>query len=199
MLSRVRENILLYLKYSLFQTILFTSVYGLTNYLSEHHLYSFKFYFPFELSIPLLPGMIIVYLSLNILMLMPVLFLDKLGLRNLNRLMTITTLIAGLIFLIFPAPCGFQRVEVEGVFSPFFKILYSLDKTGNTLPSLHITFSYIIVRLISAKNILLKKYFWTWFVMISLSVIFTHQHHILDIIAGIILAEFSYRKYKVEI
>lgn len=192
-----KENLLLYLKYSLFQTFLFTSVYGLTNYLSERHLYSCRFYLPLELKIPFIPFMILFYLSLNLLMMMPVFFLDKLGLQNLNRTMTAATLVAGLFFLVLPAPCGFQRVEVVGFFAPFFKTLYSLDKTGNTFPSLHIAFSFLITRLIINKNKKLKKIFWSWFVLISMSVILTHQHHFLDIIGGIILAEFCLRRFSV--
>jgi membrane-associated phospholipid phosphatase len=171
------------------------TIYGITNYLSQHHLYNLKFHTDLELSIPLIPEFIFIYFSLNLLTILPVFWVDEKGLYSLNRVMTFCTITAGLIFLFLPATCGYERVLVKGYLEPFYKNLYSIDFNGNTFPSLHITFAYIFSRILTLYKKKLKWLFFIWFIAISLSVVFTHQHHILDIIGGIILGEIGLRKY----
>jgi membrane-associated phospholipid phosphatase len=184
-----------YLKLSLFQTILFTTIYGITNYFSTRHFYQFKFYTSYELEIPLMPGMIIAYFSLNLLMILPVYLLDENEMGKLNKSMTFATIVAGIIFLLFPAPCGFERFEVVGFFAPFFKNLYKVDYNGNTLPSLHITYSFMLVSIYILKYEKFKLFFKVWFLLIAVSVVLTHQHHIADILAGIILGHYSVKYF----
>jgi len=189
------RNLFIYLKLSLFQTALFILVYGTTNYLSQHHWYSFKLYTEWELSIPLIPWFILIYFSLNLLTILPAFLSSEKTLYRLNKCMTFCVLVAGLIFLIFPAPSGFVRKEVTGTFYHFYKNLHAIDFNGNTFPSLHITFAYIFSKIIVEEN----KQFWVlftlWFLLICMSVIFTHQHHLIDIAGGVILGEIALRRY----
>lgn len=121
--------------------------------------------------------------------------LNEKELYGMNKVMTIVTLVAGLIFILLPAPCGFTRTAVEGSFAPLFKNLYQLDKTGNTFPSLHITYSFMMCRIFVLKKSRQFAFFWSWFTLIALSVLFTHQHHIADILGGMVLAEYGVRKF----
>jgi membrane-associated phospholipid phosphatase len=146
-----------------------------------------------ELQIPFIPPMILAYVSLNVLMWVPAFTLSVDELWALNKAMAWATVIAGLFFLLLPAPIGYTRVLVTGEFSNFYKTLYSVDQTANTFPSLHITFSYLFVRILTFS---MKRYyypFWMWFALIACSVLLTHQHHLIDIAGGIILAETCFR------
>ncbi len=195
MLTIDKERILVYLKLSLFQTILFVSVYGFTNWLAQQHNYHFQLWHPLELQIPFIPFMILGYVSLNLLMLVPAFSLSVLELHALNKTMAWATVIAGFFFLVIPAPIGFVRAEVVGEWSGFYRTLYGIDRTANTFPSLHITYSFLFIRILVFS---IKKYpyfFWMWFSIIASSVLLTHQHHLIDIAGGMLLAEFCFRRF----
>ena len=192
------KNIFIYCKLSLFQTVLFVIVYGITNYLSQHHLYSLKLHAQWELNIPLIPEFILIYFSLNLLTILPAFMMDEKSLYQLNRAMTFCVLIAGTIFLILPAPSGFNRQIPIGPFAEMFRKLHSVDFNGNTFPSLHITFAYLFSRFLVQLHPKLKYFFVIWFILISASVVFTHQHHLIDIVGGIFLAEIAMRRYYAE-
>lgn len=195
MFSLQRERILVYLKLSLFQTFLFVSVYGFTNWFALKHTWHFQLYHPLELQIPFIPAFILGYVSLNVLMWVPAFTLSVDELHALNRAMGWATVIAGIFFLLLPAPIGFMRTEVTGAFAAFYQKLYHLDEKANTFPSLHITFSFLFVRIILDSIKKYAVYFWSWFLVIAISVLLTHQHHLIDIIGGIILAEFCFRRF----
>lgn len=194
MFSIQKERILVYLKLSLFQTFLFVSVYGFTNWLALKHTWHFQLYHPAELQIPFIPAFILGYVSLNVLMWIPAFTLSVDELHALNRAMAWATVIAGLFFLAMPAPIGFTRTDVTGPFAEMYQKLYHLDEKANTFPSLHITFSLLFVRIILDSIKKYRPFFWTWFGLIAVSVLLTHQHHLIDILGGVMLAEFSFRK-----
>lgn len=194
MFSIDRERILVYLKLSLFQTWLFCSIYGFTNWLAHQHHHHFQLWHPLELQIPFIPIMILAYVSLNVLMIFPAFILSVNELHALNKAMAWATVIAGLFFLFFPAPIGFVRADVVGEFSRFYQTLYSVDQTANTFPSLHITFSYLFIRILVHSLKRAHYFYWLWFTLIACSVLLTHQHHLIDILGGMILAEICFRK-----
>lgn len=197
MFSLQKERILVYLKLSLFQTFLFVSVYGFTNWLALKHTWHFQLYLPAELQIPFIPAFILGYVSLNVLMWIPAFTLSVDELHALNRAMAWATVIAGLFFLAMPAPIGFTRTDVTGPFAEMYQKLYHFDEKANTFPSLHITFSLLFVRIILDSLKKYRPFFWGWFALISVSVLLTHQHHLIDILGGVLLAEFCFRKFYV--
>lgn len=194
MFSLQKERILVYLKLSVFQTLLFVSVYGFTNWLALRHNYHFQLWHPIELQIPFIPAFILGYVSLNVLMWVPAFTLSVDELNALNRAMAWATVIAGLFFLMLPAPIGFIRTTVVGPFAQLYEKLYHVDQIANTFPSLHITFSYLFVRILLESMKRFHYFFWVWFFVITLSVLLTHQHHLIDIAGGMILAELCFRK-----
>jgi membrane-associated phospholipid phosphatase len=111
--------------------------------------------------------------------------------------MMIAMIIAGFIFVLFPGECGFQRPNPDelGAFGIFFKILYSLDKPHNLFPSLHITYCYLGLRAFidHTNKYWLKSLFAIWFVLICFSVILTYQHHLFDLVSGLLLGFLIYK------
>jgi membrane-associated phospholipid phosphatase len=178
--------------------LFFFVVYGYCNYyasqLPSEKLY--QLYFPWELNIPLIPWMILPYRSIEIIFYTSIFFLDHHALKKYGIQMMAAMIIAAIIFIVFPGECGFVRPDPEllGGYKIFFKILYYLDKPHNLYPSLHITYSYLGLRAFYdfTKSRKLKLTFTLWFILICFSVIFTHQHHLFDLILGLILGVFTY-------
>ncbi len=141
--------------------------------------------------------MILPYFSLNLLTAVPLFLLTPGELRTLGRRLILATVAAGIVFYLFPAPIGFMRPSHAGGWDFLYQILWSLDKTSNTLPSLHITYSAITVLSIWLKvKRELRFVFMLWFLAITLAVIFTWQHHVLDIVTGVALAIFCHMLIK---
>ena len=108
----------------------------------------------------------------------------------LSITMMVSSAIACTIFLLFPGEMGFSRTENIQGFESLFEALHIIDKPHNLYPSLHITFSTISAFSLiqQTKQKLFHALLILWVIMISLSVILTHQHHLFDIATGFVLA-----------
>ncbi len=178
----------LFLKLGIANIILFLVVYIPTNHFI--HATYYQPYFSWELSIPFLKWMIIPYHSFNLLFLIPLLLLPKRSIIILSTSAAICTVIAGVSFMLFPSQLGFQRIIPDGFTALLYKYLFTFDNTTNLVPSLHVT--YVTLYFMSCVGYLKRKLIKIVFGLISLliisSTLFTHQHHLLDIVSGIMLA-----------
>ncbi|MDR2187835.1 MAG: hypothetical protein LBE62_07240 [Azonexus sp.] len=150
-----------------------------------------RFYLAAELHVPLMPQFIWVYLSMYALFLLPPFFLDVAALQRLGKRLIAGTLLSGAIFLLFPAPIGFIRVLPEDpLYAAIFARIFALDPPFNTVPSLHVVFSALIVGALaySAQCRWLRGVWYGWLALICLSTLLVHQHHVADIAAGLLLA-----------
>jgi len=180
------------LKIGFLNLLLFFAIYPVTNHSLRSTYY--HLYFPWELSVPLIDWMIIPYLSFNLLFLVPFFLLKKNKLKLLGISFALSTVLAGLIFYLFPTEMGFTRVIPEGFTSVLYGSLFALDKHTNLVPSLHVTYTalYFIGCIDAIKIISKKVLFFLWVFFIIISTLFVHQHHLIDIFAGIILAYLVY-------
>ncbi|MBK9323777.1 MAG: phosphatase PAP2 family protein [Bdellovibrionaceae bacterium] len=176
-------------------SVVFVVLYGFSNSLAAQRTDTYQLWMNWELAIPLVPSMIAVYLSLNLLTLLPLFTLESNQIQALGKGLVISTFIAAFFFLVFPAHAGFTRTTDVGFWAPVFEILFSLDHTANTFPSLHITYSFLTVRAISTVHSRMNTFLHLWFVLIVFSVLLIHQHHVIDIVGGIFLAELCCRRY----
>lgn len=177
-----------FLKLGLVNIALFLLVYIPTNYFIRTTYY--HSYFSWELSIPFLKWMIIPYHSFNLLFLIPLFLLPRRSMKILGLSFAMSTLIAGVVFIIFPSQLGFQRIIPEGFTAPLYKYLFAFDSTTNLIPSLHAT--YVALYFISCIGYIKRKLTQIVFGLVSLliivSTLFIHQHHVIDVVAGIGLA-----------
>lgn len=184
----LKNNSLLYLKLALPLFLLFVVIYGGANWFNSLREDHFHLYFQRELAIPFIPEMILVYLSIQLLFILPVVHCSSLDMTVLAKRMAIAIILAGIIFVIFPTQPGFLRQDTTGSFQWLFATLYSLDKEHNLFPSLHITLStLVVIAILKNVNSLLRFIYLVWLLALFLSVLLVHQHHIPDIIAGLIL------------
>ncbi|WP_247718714.1 phosphatase PAP2 family protein [Morganella morganii] len=150
----------------------------------------YSLWFPAELHIPFVPGFIWVYCSFYLIILMPVLFLPRREHRQLALTFIVMTLLGGVIFFLFPAQLGFVRQVPESpLYQTMYTTLFALDHPHNLVPSLHVAWSCAaVLAVIRHTGRGLTLFFLLWLVLIVLSVLLVHQHHVADVVTGLLLA-----------
>jgi membrane-associated phospholipid phosphatase len=171
--------------------VAFFSVYPTCNWLTSLRGEYFSLYFPGELNVPFVPEFIVVYLSMYVLLAMPPIFLQVAELTALGKQLIAGTLFSGLIFMILPARLGFVRQVPEGeFFGPLYSTMFTVDMPHNMVPSLHVVFSaLILLALAGATTDERYRLLWYgWLIVICASTLLVHQHHLIDVVAGLALA-----------
>ena len=114
----------------------------------------------------------------------------------------IAKFICGICFILVPTVMVRPDIMGTDIFSKGLSIVYSMDTPTNLFPSIHILESYLIARAGFQMEKVGKGYRVGMVILstlIALSVLFTKQHLLVDIIGGILVAElglFIYRKMK---
>lgn len=174
-------------------SVLFIVVYSTTNWLASLRTDVPSWYYQWELAIPLVPLMIVPYMSIDLFFVAaPFLCRDREELSCYTRRVVFAILVAGFCFTVYPLRLGFERHAVTGWLGAIFNPFMQLDRPYNLLPSLHIAFRTILVDLYARKtrgvmNLLVH----VWFSLIGASTLLTHQHQVVDVIGGFALAGYS--------
>jgi hypothetical protein len=177
-----------YLSYAFVVALLFVIGYGSANWLAAQRATHLKLFLDAELVIPLLPAMIWVYLSINLLFVLPIFRLDREALHLLGRRMIAATVAATLVFLAMPTTIGFARLDAASDGYAIFQLLYAIDHPFNCVPSLHIAYSTLIVAALARNSRwALQAALAAWLALIMASTVLTHQHHLIDIPAALLL------------
>lgn len=96
--------------------------------------------------------------------------------------------LAGLVFLLLPAQLGHPPPEA-GAWRAWAALAVWLAGQHNLVPSLHVALSLVTLRAVWP----LAAAAWRpglalWWALTALSVLLTHQHHLLDVATGVLLA-----------
>lgn len=194
--SPPKENLTLFAKWFPIVLGAFLVIYYSCNAYAANQLDHYHMYTDWELSIPLIPEMIFVYMS-YIGVFGMVLFVLKTpsAIKGLAYSMLVTLVVSGVIFVLFPGHLGYVRPDHVAGYSFLFKFLYVIDLPHNLYPSLHVAFALLCMlamihqTLNSWFHIALK----VWFALVCASVVLVHQHHFFDIGLAIVLAWAVYR------
>jgi len=181
--------------------IAFFAVYPTCNWLTANRSTTYPLYLESELAIPLVPDFFWIYISMYILFLLPPFFLHVPQLNKLGKQLISGILISAIFFLLLPAELGFVRVSPDDPFyAGIFSSLFSIDLPHNLVPSLHVIFTALIIfaLLEAAKSIRLKYVLWAWLTLVCISTLLVHQHHILDIMIGLMIAVYFRNYFKGE-
>ena len=172
-----------------FVGIAFFSVYPTTNWLTGLRSEHLEVYAEAELQIPFVAGFIWLYLSMYLLFVLPPFVLNPPELKRLGLELISATVIAGLVFLIFPAKLGFARVIPEqALYRELYATLFSIDRPFNLLPSLHVVYSSTIALSIMRKSAAYSRgIILLWLMLIVSSTVLVHQHHLADVVTGLLL------------
>ncbi|MDR2366224.1 MAG: phosphatase PAP2 family protein [Zoogloeaceae bacterium] len=170
--------------------LVFYSVYPLAYWLASQRT---RFYRPFlaaELRIPFVQEWFWAYMSIYVLAILPPFFLNPPELRRLARAFMAAILVAGLCFVAFPAPVGYARALPSGEpYHTLFRVIFHFDGPLNSVPSLHVCCAALFLLALGRRSSPFLRVMWAaWFFLIVCSTMLVHQHHVLDIVAGIALA-----------
>jgi membrane-associated phospholipid phosphatase len=169
--------------------LFFFPVYFGAGYIAAKTDDTFGLYWSWERDIPLIPWMIWPYLTLFSLFLLPLFHMSAWQISMLSRQSTATLVITGLVFLLAPTHLGFPPVIVEGLHRPVFDFLAIVDTPHNLVPSLHVAFSALILLGCAARTSThLAWSYRFWLLLLSVSTVLVHQHHVFDVVSGLTLA-----------
>jgi membrane-associated phospholipid phosphatase len=169
--------------------VLFSVVYGgadwVTGYRDRHWVH-----LPFELKIPFVPAMVLGYMSMYGLFAMaPFILRTRRELRALAATLAAAIVLGGICFLLYPAELAFSEPTDLGVWRGLFTIADQINLRYNLVPSLHVALSLVCVDIFARRSGQLGAIvFWSWGLAISASTLLLHQHHLVDVATGVILA-----------
>lgn len=176
----------------------FALVFGGMDFLTAHRTFRVPVHFPAELSIPFVPVMTVFYMSLYLLFLMaPFVLRTRREFRAIVVTLAVMILCAGIGFLLFPANLAFPQPREEdlGIWAALFHLADWLNLTYNLLPSLHVAFAVACVAIYAPRaSAMVRTALWSWAAMIAASTVLIHQHHVLDVATGWLLALICVRK-----
>ena len=175
-------------------SVLFLAVYGGTNWITSRRTDVGTWYYEWELAIPFVPLMIVPYMSIDLFFVAaPFLCRGESELRTFSRRTSFAIVTAGVCFLLFPLRLAFEKPEVQGWLGAIFQTFLGLDEPYNLLPSLHITLRSILVDLYARHTQgLAQGAVHVWFCLIGFSTVLTHQHQVVDVLGGFVLAGFCF-------
>lgn len=186
--SHLRYALLL----SFVNTLWFVLVYARMDSLTARRSFRVPVHFPAELAIPFVPAMTLFYMSIYLLFWMaPFVLRTRREFRALVITMAVAIFCGGIGFLLFPADLAFAppREDELGIWAAMFHFADKLNLTYNLLPSLHVAFAVICIAIFSARAPAIGKVLlWFWAAMVAASTVLIHQHHLLDVATGWLLA-----------
>lgn len=191
-----KEIIITFWKWVAVVLSIFLVTYLTANNLADENPQRYEMYTTWELSIPLIPWMIVVYVSyVGVFLLLPMIMKSGQAIVSLAYGFLAAILTSTVVFVVFPGELGYPRPEhVEG-FDFLFQTLYQIDRPHNLYPSLHVTFSSLTaLAMMHQANVRWFHYLIAgWAVTIGASVILVHQHHLFDVATGLILGIGCYK------
>jgi membrane-associated phospholipid phosphatase len=176
------------------QTVWWVVVYAGCDYITGLHARRVRLHFDAELAIPFVPAMIVVYQSIGpVFWLAPFILRSRGELRGLAVGLAVVTGIAGVGFLVVPGELAYAPVDA-GPWAPIYALNRRVVLTYNLLPSLHVAMSSLTLLAYAMRvGIAGKCVFVGWAGAIALSTLLIHEHHVADVVAGLILAWAAFR------
>ncbi len=171
---------------SALNTAWFWFVYGGCSWITAHRTLRVRVNFPFELSIPLVPGTVLIYMSIYLLFFAgPFIIRDRREFTTLIFALTLATFCGGIGFLLVPSQPAYAPPTELGIWTAPFHFAQWLSLSYNMVPSLHVALSVCCISAYSRHaSPLGRRLLWTWAAAIALSTLLTHQHHVIDVITG---------------
>ena len=168
---------------------IFFSIYGGASLLARLRGAREAFHFDWELRLPFVPSVAIVYLSVPVLLLLaPFILRTWRSFTPFFLTLTAETVVGGLFFLLAPMVQGYPERQAYGLGGAVFRLADRLNLDYNEFPSLHIAFA-VTAALVYGRRCgwLGKTLFGLWAFTVAFSTMLMHEHHLLDVGAGALL------------
>ena len=169
---------------------IFFSIYGGTSLLAHLRGPRQDFHFGWELRLPFVPSVALIYLSVPVvLVLTPFILRTWRSFVPFFLTLTAETLVAGVFFLFIPVVQAYPQRVASGFFGGVFHFADRLNLDYNEFPSLHIAFA-VTAALVFGRRCgwLGRALFASWAVAVCVSAMLMHEHHLFDIAGGAVLA-----------
>lgn len=146
-----------------------------------------KIYFDWELNIPFIPAAFIPYFGIFALpATIPFTVKQRNKLYFLALRLVIAIIVAGVVFLLIPSKLGYMPRQLSPGFESFVQ---AVAGKNNLIPSLHVCLTFIICHSIFPGSGKAGRFLiYLTMILLPLSTILTHQHHVIDVITGLLLA-----------
>ncbi|MCD7824683.1 MAG: phosphatase PAP2 family protein [Clostridiaceae bacterium] len=149
-------------------------------------------------AIPFLPGWSVVYLGCFLFWGINYILITRQKKEDWFRFATadyLSRIVCGIFFILLPTTNVRPEVVGEGIGQSLIRFVYSMDAPTNLFPSIHCLVSWMCFIGIRGKEYVPKWYriFSCLFAAaVFASTLFTKQHYIIDVFAGVIIAEVCY-------
>jgi membrane-associated phospholipid phosphatase len=144
--------------------------------------------------VPVQPAWAPIYLSYFLFPFLPMLVIRQEELIRRTFLAWLMVWIVGYAcFLVYPTVLPRPIGEIgEGFFAWFLRGIYDADAPRNCLPSLHVASPFVAALACWRVHRGVGLAAGLWASLIALSTVFTKQHYVVDVVAGIFLAGVAY-------
>ncbi|WP_426752278.1 phosphatase PAP2 family protein [Myxococcus sp. Y35] len=175
---------------------LFVAVYGGASWVTGYYPAGFRVELPFERHIPFIPAWALVYVSMDALLLLSLLILRTWrDMVPFALALSVETVVGALCFLVLPVEVAWPPRAVEGPWAGVFQFADTLNLERNYLPSLHVAFACTAALAYSERSgVLGRVVFGLWTLAIAASTLLIHEHQVVDVVAGALLAWVTWRK-----
>lgn len=169
--------------------LLFAVVFYGVDELTARRATHWRLYFDWELALPYWPAAFPLYFSVIVLPCsLGWLATSVAQLRLWEARMAAAIVLAGGLFLLLPAQLAYAPADA-GAWQPWADFAQAVTGRHNLLPSLHVALSAVtLATLWPGAGPGLRGLMAGWFALLVVSVLVTHQHHVLDVLAGGLLA-----------
>ncbi|MFZ6743904.1 phosphatase PAP2 family protein [Undibacterium sp. JH2W] len=179
------------LRHLLLNSLTFALCYLTANALAQHLGVSRHAVLPFEAGIPFLQWMILPYLSSGLFFCLAFFMVSSQDqLRLLSQRLLLATIIAAFIFVLYPLQFSWPRPAISSAWCAYlYDYLALMDKPYNQLPSLHVAYCVLFWTALRrhVRSTPLRIALAAWLLLTAISTLFTYQHHLLDVLAGLLL------------
>jgi membrane-associated phospholipid phosphatase len=179
---------------ALAQTLWWVLVYHGGDWLTGLRAHRVRVHLEAELAMPFVPPLILVYVTIGLVFFpAPFVLRSRRELRALALTLAVVTAVAAVGYLLLPAEPAYPPQD-HGAWSGLFAVGRRLALRYNMVPSLHVAMSCVCLAAYAARcGPAGKAALGAWGAAIALSTLLTHQHHLLDVATGMLLAAVARR------
>lgn len=153
----------------------------------------------FEEALPVVPEWTIIYFGCYIFWIVNYVWISRISRKHCYQFLfadLMGKLVCLIVFVLYPTTNVRPDVLGSGVFDALLRLLYQIDAADNLLPSIHCLVSWYCFAGIRGRKEIPRGYQIFSFmlvILICISTLLTKQHVLIDVIAGIGLAEITWQ------
>ena len=170
-------------------TVVFFAVYGGADLMTGLHDYRVRLHMDWEVQLPLVPSMILFYMSVYpACVLLPLMIRTRCELYAAVWTLMAVTMAGGVVFLVCPGQVAWAApTDVElGPWRRLYRFADTINLRHNYCPSLHVAWAVVIAELACRRGAVLARILIRcWVGGVAVSTMLTHQHYLADVVVGL--------------